>query len=290
MDKQDQARFWGKVRKASNTECWHWTAHSHERGYGVFWLGKKSIRANRLALILTSGPPPFDGAMALHSCDTPSCCNPAHLRWGTAQDNVDDKILRRGPARGENAPRSTITADQVDLIYRRRLEGYTITEIADEIGAPYTTVENVYTGNAWSHRLGIGDNPTLEQLRAKRTKRTRRPSHNRVVTDKLAARIYALRMSGVAIGEIAKRLNLPLGTVSPVACGLAFQHLLGVNGNPTFAELRAARAEHPGVKLTEEDLQEIKSLLGKGFTGASVARKYGVSTATVSNIRSGKRG
>jgi hypothetical protein len=32
--------------------------------------------------------------MALHLCDVPSCVNPEHLYWGTAQDNVNDMMAR----------------------------------------------------------------------------------------------------------------------------------------------------------------------------------------------------
>lgn len=285
----DKERFWSKVSKAGPTDCWHWKANSHQRGYGVFWRDGKNVRANRVALEITKGPPPFDGAMALHSCDEPSCCNPAHLRWGTAKDNTDDRTLRRGPMVGEMSPVAILKTSQVDLIYRRRLEGYTIKEIAKELRAPFTAVENVYTGNAWSHRLGVDGNPTLEQLRAKRKRINPRKASNRIITDKMAAKIYAMRMNGVSLTEMSKRLKLPKGTISPVACGLTFAHLLGANGNPTFEQLRSVRAVNPANKLTADDVSEIKSLLSAGYIGADIAAKYGVSRSIISNIKSGKR-
>ena len=66
-------------------------------------------------------------------------------------------------------------------------------------------------------------------------------------------------------------------------------HRLGVNGNPTFDELRKSRGIHPALKLTDDDVEEIRELLARGFTGRSIAEKYGVSPARISNINRGKR-
>lgn len=281
-------RFWSKVKRGAANDCWPWTAHSHQRGYGVFWHEGRNVRAHRLALEWESGPAPFEGAMALHSCDNPPCCNPSHLRWGTAQHNKDDQLLRKGPIAGEASPVATITNEIVATIYRRRLDGFAIDEIADELSIPYTTVENVYTGHSWAHRLGVDGNPTLDQLRASTLNR-KQTAANRVVTDEMVDEIYRLRMDGKSTAEIAAAMNLPKGTVSPVSCGIAFAHRLGVDGNPTLDQLRSVRSVHPGVKLTDDDVSEIRDLLDQGYWGTDIAAKYGVSRATISNIKSGKR-
>lgn len=65
--------------------------------YATFtWQGpdgrRWKYRAHRLALTLAE-PPPFEGAYALHACDTPLCCatGDGHLYWGTARDNAADR-------------------------------------------------------------------------------------------------------------------------------------------------------------------------------------------------------
>ncbi len=285
----DEERFWSKVEKAGPDDCWLWTGNKHSRGYGVFWLNGKSIRANRFALELAEGPAPYDGAMSLHSCDNPPCCNPKHLRWGTALNNIEDRILRRGPMHGENAANATVTNDVVAKIYRMRLDGLTILEIAGELGLPDSTIENIYVGKAWSHLLGVDGNPTLEELRAKRKRKNPKRANNLVITDPIADDILRSRLAGQSAKQIAERLNLPLGTVSPVYSGLACQHRLGVEGNPTLEELKSVCAPNPGHKLTEDDIAEIRSLLAQGFWGSDLAKRYGVSKATISNIKSGRR-
>lgn len=82
--------FWSKVDKREADECWPWLGTVNHRGYGR--LSNKP--ATHIALSLDGRPRPV-GAMALHSCDNPPCCNPAHLRWGTAADNVADMVSRK---------------------------------------------------------------------------------------------------------------------------------------------------------------------------------------------------
>jgi hypothetical protein len=76
--------------------CWEWSRTRHSKGYGNASRNNKSIRAHRYAYEIWNGPIP-DGMMVLHSCDNPPCCNPDHLRLGTAHDNMMDAI-RRGRA------------------------------------------------------------------------------------------------------------------------------------------------------------------------------------------------
>lgn len=284
----DEERFWSKVDRKGPDDCWEWVGNRHKRGYGVFWLVDKNVRANRYSLELAAGPPPFDGAIALHSCDNPPCCNPRHLRWGTHQDNSDDRTMRRGPMIGEASPTATITNDIVATIYARRLSGFAIGDIAAEIGIPYTTVENVYIGRSWAHRLGVDGNPTLSELRASKPRR-KRIAPNRVLTDDMVDRIFQGRMSGLSAKQLSMELGLPKGTVSPVHSGHAFTERLGKHGNPTLEQLRSVRAENPTHKMTEDDVSEIRALLAQGYVGKDIAERYGVSRAIVSHIKTGKR-
>lgn len=281
-------RYWSKVAVSGPDECWIWKAGRSPNGYGVFWDEGKNHRAHRLSLEDAVGPPPDKDSFALHSCDNPPCVNPAHLRWGTAQDNVDDRLERTGDMKGENSPTAILTTKDVETIYSMRLEGIGYKRIAETLNLPFGAVEQAYTGNSWKHLLGVNGNPTLEELRAVRAKPEGAP-YNKILTDKIADRIFQARMEGMRIPEIAKELGLPKGTIASTFCGLEFTHRLGVDGNPTFDELRAVKAPHPRQKLMDEDIDEIRALLKAGYTGASIARKFNISRATVSNINKGRR-
>jgi hypothetical protein len=95
--KRDAERFWSKVDKTPghgpHGDCWVWTAGLRTCGYGAFYLAGSYCRAHRVAFRLCIGNP-SPGLFVMHTCDVRRCCNPAHLRLGTAADNVRDAYAK----------------------------------------------------------------------------------------------------------------------------------------------------------------------------------------------------
>ena len=87
-------RFWSYVDTSGGDDaCWLWKGQINHNGYGLFSIkGKKTI-ASRMAAIIALGPLP-EGRIVCHHCDNPPCCNPNHLYFGTARDNMRDAIER----------------------------------------------------------------------------------------------------------------------------------------------------------------------------------------------------
>lgn len=82
--------FWRRVRITKHArDCWPWRGAINHSGYGVVSIGGRSMGAHRFAFIEANRRDPGK-LWVLHSCDTPSCCNPRHLRLGTAKDNSKD--------------------------------------------------------------------------------------------------------------------------------------------------------------------------------------------------------
>ncbi len=75
-------------------ECWIFPGgKTNPEGYRyVDWNGSNRV-AHRFIHELFNGPIP-EGAWVLHSCDNKPCCNPRHLRTGTALQNTADMFAR----------------------------------------------------------------------------------------------------------------------------------------------------------------------------------------------------
>jgi hypothetical protein len=90
------ARFWSKIdQSAGPNECWPWTASISSTGYGQLRVQYVRVYAHRAAYEWTTGED-ITGWYIDHLCHVPVCCNPAHLRRVTQQQNSENK---RGPSK-----------------------------------------------------------------------------------------------------------------------------------------------------------------------------------------------
>jgi hypothetical protein len=81
-------RFWDKVDRKGDDECWEWKACKSE-GYGRLGLKYRSgmVFAHRLAYMLFKGDIP-EGMQIDHLCRNRACCNPNHLEIVTSKENT----------------------------------------------------------------------------------------------------------------------------------------------------------------------------------------------------------
>ena len=84
-------RFWAKVDKAGDADCWNWTGCRSE-GYGRFHFEGRLMPAHRWSYEDAVGPIP-EGLVIDHLCRNHSCVNPAHMEPVTNAENT-----RRGIA------------------------------------------------------------------------------------------------------------------------------------------------------------------------------------------------
>jgi hypothetical protein len=93
MISHQEKRYWSKVNKLCETECWGWKGGLTDKGYGQFYItdktkkiGMRGIGAHRYAYELANGPIPV-GKVVDHMCFNRSCQNPKHLRVLTMIEN-----------------------------------------------------------------------------------------------------------------------------------------------------------------------------------------------------------
>ena len=150
----DIANFWGCVDKKGPHDCWPWLQATDRDGYGLFSPHLKSpqYKAHRVACFLEHGGA---GQMTCHTCNNPTCCNPAHLYPGTGKQNSRDRDKEGCPWQGEKCHLAKLTDTQVTTTAQLFLGGLTNRQIANKVGCKRRLVERIRIGECWSWLTGI---------------------------------------------------------------------------------------------------------------------------------------
>jgi hypothetical protein len=133
-------------------DCILWV-RAKVRGYGVCY-GTKWARihgkskAHQLAYINAVGPIP-PGLCVCHSCDNPTCINPAHLFLGTVGDNNADRD-RKGRHKASFGA-AVLTLEQVEEIRSRKGRG-TLRTVAADYGVSIATISRIWNNLTWQQR------------------------------------------------------------------------------------------------------------------------------------------
>lgn len=120
-------------------ECWPWYGALHSSGVPVVSDNRKNHLAQRVLYKLKIGNVPEYHYIAT-SCGNRICMNPAHL---IAVSNTE--TCRRG----ENHPRTRLTAELVRKIRQQTEQGVTQRELTILYNIPRSTINDIVTGKSW---------------------------------------------------------------------------------------------------------------------------------------------
>lgn len=143
-------RFWAKVDKGRDDECWEWKAGLSMGGYGKYSLKGNTVLAHRMSYVMANGDIP-NGLFVCHSCDNRKCVNPNHLWLGSSQDNATDCLNKNRTLKGESNGNSKLNNEQVLKIRSLIRDGRSISSIARDFNISNPIIANIRDGKNWSH-------------------------------------------------------------------------------------------------------------------------------------------
>ena len=135
-------------------DCLLWPYGHDGQGYARAKVKGFSTRlAHRIMCHLVSGPPPFVGAVARHTCGMghEGCVNPRHLEWGTVAQNSADMDAHGTKPVGEKHARAVLTEADVRRVRRLIADGKSQRNVAAEFGVCAGTVQAICEGRTWGH-------------------------------------------------------------------------------------------------------------------------------------------
>ena len=262
-------------RVEKTAKCWIWVgSRSKKSGYGTVTITlSRFIRfacsAHVLSYLLYKGDAP-EGLMIRHTCDNPSCVNPAHLLLGTAQENTQDAIDR---GRWVKA-RAKLTLDQVAKMRESFAAGeVTIKELRRGFQMEASSIYRILAGRTYPEAKG-----PLTQFKSKKgePKAKAQPKTTRTrITTKMAKAIREDHAGGLSQSDLRKRYDLSRAALYKILYGRSFPHA----GGPI---LKSPKKNGPKPSLAPRTLSALKKRYATGkYTMQQLADRYEVSTATI---------
>lgn len=141
-------RFWNKVIKTPT--CWIWTGAFDRSGYPMVTIGGKNFLGHRLSWEWGHRKKIPPGYVIRHKCNNKKCVRPTHLRPGTQQSNIDDRVKADRSAKGEQNGRAKLTKKDIKVIKRLKRKGMTEGAIAKLLGVSRSSISHILHQRSWA--------------------------------------------------------------------------------------------------------------------------------------------
>lgn len=127
-----------------------WPYFRTEQGYPLMWWRGRMRYAHLAVLDLTGRPKPTPKSLTRHLCGNGhlGCLHPRHLKWGTAVENMADKLEHGTSNRGEQHPLAKLTAEDVRAI---RASDEPRKVLALRYGISSSALSDILRRKNWAH-------------------------------------------------------------------------------------------------------------------------------------------
>lgn len=285
-----------RVKKSG--DCWLYQRINSATGYGnVHMAGKgKGLAAHRCALLICRPQENSQRIYACHTCPNKNCVNPAHLYWGTHQENMDD-IKKDGTNgghknRGEKNYNAVMNEELVKEIWMDYYKtGASISSLGRKHGVAHSTIHHIFGRSTWRH---VTDCLPCIRFRVKeRLWNAGENACNAKLTNDKARAIYSKYASGKeSQSRLAKEFECTPTTVMSIVTRRTWRRAtsgLAVISND-FIKSERSRFPSPLSRLTLSQIKAIKKCFADGMSRPETAKHLGIKYSTVNNVFAGTTG
>lgn len=148
LTERDITRFWSKVDKRGEDDCWEWRGGTTQDKQPRFSINSQHLFASRVSFCIAHGEID-DTLLVIRTCDNKRCINPNHLVQGDQALSHELTIARGRSLRGERSGTAILTRPQVEEVKQRLRNGESRQSIADAFGVHYHTIGDIARGETW---------------------------------------------------------------------------------------------------------------------------------------------
>lgn len=121
-------------------------SHAFDKdGYVRVHRHGKDLRGSRYIWSEVNDAQIPEGMVIMHSCDNPRCINPDHLRPGTIQENIADKIAKGRSKIAIRGPR----LNKEQAYYIKFISNETYKSLAEKFGVSIGVINGIKIGRTW---------------------------------------------------------------------------------------------------------------------------------------------